>query len=549
MMKKYIIILNLLACLALGGCTIIEPPECLSGTSKCESENLLGGGINYICNESGQWVSLQSCMECEGNTCMNENSSNIHCDTEGEAACLELETMSIQFDCIQHHLVPTICKDKQKCKDGRCRELSHDCTEGEGSCVWLNEMGVAIVSVCKDKQLLSMYCGKGIGCKGNVCDTEPVTCSGTGVILDELKNECICDTANHWTGTAGSCVCEANYLNMDGVCKEAVNCTNPGEVRDDLTNTCICDTAHHWTGDAGQCECADDSVSVDDRCEKTVSCSGRGVVHYESTDKCICDETQGWGESSGVCVCIEDKYFERNGTNGAVCCPIKEFNYDYPSCLAMDQLKKGDKCIFGRYRQLADSVEKYPIIWKILEIDNNKGIFLGSIYILENKKFNETFKEVTWETSTLRSWLNGFGAESNLDNIDYSEDGFMSLAFNEEERGYIQSVTNFNEGSGSISGGNSTLDKVFILGHNDSRSYLGTWALCTAYACAAGVQKDPDTCRGNTSNIEYVVTWWIRKPCKDTQKCYEGWTPRSKVAYGNVNESGYGVRPVLWIKK
>ena len=47
-------------------------------------------------------------------------------------------------------------------------------------------------------------------------------------------------------------------------------------------------------------------------------------------------------------------------------------------------------------------------------------------------------EDVTWETSTMRSWLNGYSAEQNTggsSGTDYTSDNFIGAAFSEKEQG------------------------------------------------------------------------------------------------------------------
>ena len=186
---------------------------------------------------------------------------------------MDLKDKSVQFDCIQDQLIPAFCKDKQKCDDDHCSELSSDCSEGEKSCVWIEEKSVAIVTSCKDGQLQSIYCGKGIGCKGDDCDMEkpkdpkdpeepeePAFCSGPGEMIEESTQNCICDTSNHWTGEAGSCKCEGDLVDINGICDKTDKCKGKGVTIKD--KTCMCNAQLNWAGKAGNCTCEKDHFEL-----------------------------------------------------------------------------------------------------------------------------------------------------------------------------------------------------------------------------------------------------------------------------------------------
>lgn len=69
--------------------------------------------------------------------------------------------------------------------------------------------------------------------------------------------------------------------------------------------------------------------------------------------------------------------------------------------------KVGSIIEFGTYEQDGDTTNgKEPIQWKVKAVDDNK-LTLLSEHGLDAKKFNEESASVSWETCTLRTWLNG----------------------------------------------------------------------------------------------------------------------------------------------
>ena len=74
-----------------------------------------------------------------------------------------------------------------------------------------------------------------------------------------------------------------------------------------------------------------------------------------------------------------------------------------------------------------------PVKWRVLKNAEGK-LFLLSDQSLDCMKYNEVKTSVTWETCTLRAWLNGGktngGTEEN--NYDYADDSFMKNAFSAE---------------------------------------------------------------------------------------------------------------------
>ncbi len=211
-------------------------------------------------------------------------------------------------------------------------------------------------------------------------------------------------------------------------------------------------------------------------------------------------------------------------------------------------------CIyFGNYNQNA-TWEKEPIKWRVLSVDGDDA-FLISDTNLAGRRYNENTADVTWEKSTIRSWLNGYGAIFNIEGIDYSADNFIDVAFTREEQTAIKTVSivnNLNNSHG-INGGNDTEDKIFLLSieeaHNVKYGFDNTFdidsktraVLNTDYARMGG-------CTNISGNNVVNGCWWLRSP---------GWMPNyahyvdedgcgKNFGYGN-NYLRYGVRPALHI--
>lgn len=102
-------------------------------------------------------------------------------------------------------------------------------------------------------------------------------------------------------------------------------------------------------------------------------------------------------------------------------------------------------CIeFGRYWQndtnkdgkVDENDEKEPIKWRVLKKGAiSKEAIVMSDKILDVMPFNKEAK-VGWETSLIRSYLNGYNASENADNTDFSREGhsFITNAFDKEDQ-------------------------------------------------------------------------------------------------------------------
>ena len=195
--------------------------------------------------------------------------------------------------------------------------------------------------------------------------------------------------------------------------------------------------------------------------------------------------------------------------------------------------------------------EKTPIKWRVLSVEGD-DVFLLSDKNLDRQKYNDTVAAVTWETCTMRSWLNGYGGEINKDGKDYSDNNFLNHAFSADEQTAIKTadVVNNDNPEHGTEGGNDTADKVYLLsvdevkkteyGFTSSGGITNTrQALNTAYTEVGGEIGDGDM----SSTVDY---WWLRSPGYNRYGA-------SCVAYrGNVDTLGdyvdngsLAVRPAL----
>lgn len=189
----------------------------------------------------------------------------------------------------------------------------------------------------------------------------------------------------------------------------------------------------------------------------------------------------------------------------------------------------GDTYTFGSYEQdNNNSNGKEAIEWQVIAKEGTK-ILVISKYALDCKEYNTSYTNVTWETCTLRKWLNN---------------EFFSSAFSEEEQAMIPSVTVPADENPyySTNPGNATQDKVFLLSITEANKYFSPDSArqCkpTEYAVASGVWKSDS---GN-------CWWWLRSPGAD-QHC-----AASVLSTGAIADYGYlvyigdrAVRPALWI--
>lgn len=169
-----------------------------------------------------------------------------------------------------------------------------------------------------------------------------------------------------------------------------------------------------------------------------------------------------------------------------------------------------------------------PIKWRVLEVSGDTALVVADV-ALDNQKYSMPHPtncslDSTWETCFLRSWLNGYGTSSNKPEIDCTSDNFIDIAFSTSELGAIHTtqVTNANNLYYETTGGNNTIDRVFLLSESDvwygesatRHGFVTVYDTCdearrckmSNYAHAMGAKIDTsDDYRNNCD-------WWLRSP-------------------------------------
>lgn len=171
----------------------------------------------------------------------------------------------------------------------------------------------------------------------------------------------------------------------------------------------------------------------------------------------------------------------------------------------------GDIVTFGHYEQDNDLDNgPEPIEWIVLDVQDGKALLLSK-YGLEAIPYNVDYVDVTWETCTLRAWLN---------------DNFLNKAFNAKEQAAIPTTKVDNSDAQgfdwpikSASGGNNTEDKAFLLSYAEANRYLDV------------TRSDNENTKSRVTPTEYAIKtgayvisayttadgapagwWWLRSP-------------------------------------
>ena len=189
----------------------------------------------------------------------------------------------------------------------------------------------------------------------------------------------------------------------------------------------------------------------------------------------------------------------------------------------------GSYVYFGAYEQDNNTSNgKETIEWLVLAREGDR-ILVISRYALDCQQYNTSNTNVTWETCSLRKWLNGT---------------FLNAAFSESERAMIPGVSVSADKNPSYitSPGNNTTDQVFLLSITEVNKYFSSDSARqyqgTAYCYAQGAGK------GGKDNC----SWWLRSP--GGLNVYAAFVDD----VGSVNDIGDSIRndnisvcPALWI--
>ena len=216
--------------------------------------------------------------------------------------------------------------------------------------------------------------------------------------------------------------------------------------------------------------------------------------------------------------------------------------------------KQADNIYFGTYFQSNGST-KEPVKWRVLS-NGNQQLFLLSDQNLEVFQYHTEQENVTWETSTIRSWLNGYGASANAggsNGTDYTGDNFLDAAFSAKEQAAIAETAVVNDDNKDDiygtngDGGNNTNDRIFLLSiaEAENRSYFpkgsnSRFSANTVYVADGGKLK----CYMNEAGE--LDGWWLRSPGFDNSMAAFIEEDGGGVYEGDpVNTKGTAVRPAF----
>jgi hypothetical protein len=228
--------------------------------------------------------------------------------------------------------------------------------------------------------------------------------------------------------------------------------------------------------------------------------------------------------------------------------PDEVGNNDRPEVGASEIIHEGEYIVFGSYKG-------EPLKWQVLAEEGERTLIITkdcvALQPYHEVSFEdwEGFKGITWEDSSLRTWLNS---------------SFYEVAFSTDEKLRIQEtqIVNQDNAESGTEGGNDTKDKVFLLSLAEAEQYfVSDAARVASYKWSNDdVEQTKEWYEPYGSDLQeaYEVIdewaadrqawWWLRSPGFYSSSAVAVYTDGSVNSSNTfVNHRDFGVRPALWI--
>ena len=202
----------------------------------------------------------------------------------------------------------------------------------------------------------------------------------------------------------------------------------------------------------------------------------------------------------------------------------------------LEEADIGSVVCFGSYEQDNNFENgKEPIEWIVLD-KTDDSILVLSVYGLDHQLFHEG-NSATWESCTLRTWLNTT---------------FLEAAFDESEQNLILSstVTADENPEHGWSQGADTVDQLFLLSVLEVQKYMPSLSdrqcMPTPYADSRGAEAYYHD--GKFSKYNGFCSWWLRT--RGMEDCASTIHIDGDI-FNVVNvdwEGDEAVRPAMWIQ-
>jgi hypothetical protein len=197
-------------------------------------------------------------------------------------------------------------------------------------------------------------------------------------------------------------------------------------------------------------------------------------------------------------------------------------------------MKIGDIISFGAYK------------WRVLDVQEDKALIITED-IVEKRAYNVEYTDITWETCDLRKYLNS----EFLNKLD----GKRIVPINNR---------NSNNPWYDTTGGNNTIDSVFLLSLDEVIKYFGDsgdlrnrkgwywedskFVLKDGQGWAMNDQYNDSRIARDMNNE--ACWWWLRSPGYGSGSAAGVARDGIVIVIGSdvIDYYGGGVRPALWLK-
>ena len=194
------------------------------------------------------------------------------------------------------------------------------------------------------------------------------------------------------------------------------------------------------------------------------------------------------------------------------------FSFPAPFSLSTpDPLSAFDTVFFGTYQD-------QPIEWIVLDRQDDRLLLLCK-RALETMPYHNTEDPVTWESCSLRTWLNGVFLDEA-----FTADEAARIILTEVDNSCVNPEYKYTKGSAA------TEDRVFLLSHDEAALLLPAEAmrLCEKALHAASYENA-------------ISSWWLRSPGL-FPNCAEYVYRTGAFFSGMAHRMYVDVRPAMWIE-
>ena len=176
-----------------------------------------------------------------------------------------------------------------------------------------------------------------------------------------------------------------------------------------------------------------------------------------------------------------------------------------------------DSVSFGTYMD-------HPIEWIVLDRQDDRLLLLCK-RALETLPYHDTEDPVTWESCSLRAWLNGAFLSSA-----FTADEASRILLTEVDNSCVNPEYKYTKGSAP------TEDRVFLLSHDEAAQLLPEEAVRLCEKALHAPSYD-----------NAISSWWLRSPGL-YPNCAEYVYRTGAFFSGMANRMFVDVRPAMWIE-